>query len=128
MQLNLLLKKFISFAGVGLIGTSVQYVTLVLLVYTFSTSPVIASSIGMILGAFTNYYLNHRVTFKSNKKHAEALPKFLTIALIGLLFNGLIMTLFTEYIKIHYLIAQVIATGIVLIWNFLGNLLWTFKN
>lgn len=27
---------------------------------------------------------------------------------------------------VHYLIAQVCATGVVLFWNFIGNSVWTF--
>jgi putative flippase GtrA len=37
------------------------------------------------------------------------------------------MSVAISLIQLHYLIAQVIATGIVLIWNFLGNRIWTFR-
>jgi len=29
--------------------------------------------------------------------------------------------------QLHYLLVQVIATGLVLLWNFAGNRSWTFR-
>jgi putative flippase GtrA len=37
------------------------------------------------------------------------------------------MKLAIEIFIMHYLPAQMIATGPVLIWNFTGNYMWTFR-
>jgi putative flippase GtrA len=39
----------------------------------------------------------------------------------------MMMAVAIEFFKLHYLLSQVIATGVILIWTFLGNRLWTFK-
>jgi len=118
--------QFVFFAGIGAVGTIVQYVTLAGLVEIAGIKPVLASAIGLVLGALVNYLLNYRFTFRSVKRHRETMPKFLAIALIGLLLNTLIMEIGTEMIRLHYLLAQVVATGLVLLWTFTGNRLWTF--
>ena len=121
-------KQFIHFTGVGAIGTAAHYLTLITLVTLLDMRAVLASSAGALVGAFVNYYLNYYFTFKSTRSHREALSRFLVVAAVGFLINGLCMALFTEQLQIHYLLAQVITTGIVLIWTFTGNRLWTFAH
>ena len=120
-------EKFMRFAAVGVIGTLAHYLTLVIIVEAADARPLLGSSIGFIVGAFVNYALNYRFTFDSRRRHREALPRFYLIATIGFLFNGTIFWMLTEPLAWHYLLAQLIATIIVLIWNFAGNLLWTFS-
>ncbi len=122
-----ILNQFLYFTGFGAVGTFVQYVVLIGFAQITDVSPVITSATGFVLGAFVNYILNYRYTFRSTKDHREAMIKFMAVALVGLVLNTLIMAVTTEFFTMHYLLAQVIATGLVLIWNFAGNLLWTFR-
>ena len=121
------IKQFIHFAAVGLVGTSAQYLTLIGLVSAFSMNAVFASSLGYILGALVNYQLNFRFTFNSNKKHSDTLPKFLSVAAVGFLLNGLLIAAFIGQLSFHYLVSQVLSTGIVLLWNYGANKIWTFR-
>jgi putative flippase GtrA len=118
--------QFLCFSGVGIIGTLAHYLTLIGMVEIVSMRPVFSSILGFIVGALVNYFLNYHVTFKSAKSHHEAMPKFFVVALVGLAMNAMIMSVATEVLRFHYLLAQVISTGVVLIWNFTGNRLWTF--
>jgi len=120
--------QFILFTGVGAIGTVAHYVLLIILVEMFGANVVAASTAGAILGALVNYSLNRRFTFRSDKRHGEALTKFLIIAALGLAFNSFFMFVFTEILHVHYLLAQIFSTGLVLVWNFAGNRLWTFSD
>ena len=121
-------RQFIHFTGVGAIGTTAHYATLIALVTLLDMRAVLASSAGALVGAFVNYYLNYHFTFKSTRSHREALSRFMIVAAVGYVVNGLCMALFTETLHIQYLLAQVITTGIVLIWTFTGNRLWTFAH
>lgn len=121
-------QQFFIFAGVGAIGTTGHYAVLILLVQILHTGPVIATSIGFIIGALINYILNYRITFNSNKQHHEALTKFFTVALLGAVLNGSMMSLGINIFNLHYLIAQVLATCIVLVLNFVANKYWTFAD
>jgi putative flippase GtrA len=48
------------------------------------------------------------------------------VAAIGFLITGGLMSVFVEKLHIPYLLAQIVTTGIVQFWSFLGNKLWTF--
>ena len=122
----MIIKQFIKFSGVGIVGTVVQYVTLFMLVQLVGVYPVLASTAGFVLGAFVNYYLNYIYTFRSAKSHFDAMPKFFTVATVGLFLNAMIMEFFISFFGLPYIIAQLIATALVLLWNFAANRMWTF--
>ena len=121
-------RQFFYFTGLGAIGTAGHYATLIVLVQLWDVDPVIATTFGFIVGAVINYMLNYHITFQSDKRHVEALSKFLLVATIGAGINAFIMFVGVDGLKIHYLLAQIIATGIVLAWNFLVNKFWTFTD
>lgn len=119
-------RQFSLFSLMGAVGTAAHYVLLYFLVTSLAIHPVAASTAGAVLGAVINYTLNYRFTFRSARKHQEALPRFLAIAATGLALNTVLMWLLVEYLRVHYLIAQIITTGFVLVWNYFGNRQWTF--
>ncbi|MFV2058840.1 MAG: GtrA family protein [Thiohalomonadales bacterium] len=119
-------KQFFVYASMGAIGTFGHYVTLISLVQFWLIDPVYATTVGFIVGALINYTLNYRITFRSQKRHIETLPKFLVVAIIGSSTNGLIMFYALKYTNLHYMLIQVTATAIVLIMNFSLNKVWTF--
>lgn len=118
--------QFSRFAVIGAIATGLQYLVLVLLVRSNLAGAVAASSIGFATSSLLNYLLNRRFTFRSAKRHAHALPRFLAVAGVGLCINGLLMWLLSYPIELHYLIAQMAATAGTLLWNYSMNRLWTF--
>jgi putative flippase GtrA len=120
-----MLVKFIIFALVGLVGTAAHYLLLYQLVESYSINAVTASCYGAGAGLVINYGLNYILTFKSQQSHLRAFPKFAVIASIGFGLNMGLMTLLTA--QLYYLYAQLLTTALVLVWNFLGNSLWTFR-
>lgn len=119
------LSRFVRFSLAGGVATAIQYALLILCVRGFGMAPTAASSSGFVLSAGVNYLLNYRFTFRSDRPHGPAVMKFGLLAGTGLLVNAAIMQLMTGA-GVHYLVAQVCATGVVLLWNFAGNSLWTF--
>ncbi len=120
--------QFLLFAGVGAIGTLGHYTILIVLTQFWAVDPVFASSIGFVAGALINYILNYHFTFQSDRRHTEALTKFMIVATIGAGINGCIMYFGVENTNINYLLVQIFATCIVLLWNFVVNKLWTFTH
>lgn len=118
--------QFAAFCGVGALATAVHYTLLVALVELAGVGAVAASSAGAALGALVGYALNRRYTFRSGRRHGEALPRFAATAAAGWLLNAAVMYVATQVLGLHYLAAQVLATGIVLAWNFGMNRAWTF--
>lgn len=122
----MLVTRFVRFALVGGLATGIQYGLLILLVKIAGVEPVPASALGFAISAIANYLINYRYTFRSTVRHAAALMKFSALAGVGLAVNSAIMS---QLLKLgaHYLIAQIVATGVVLLWNFAGNHWWTFR-
>jgi putative flippase GtrA len=117
--------RFARFVSVGGLATAMQYVILVVLVRAVALSPTLASAIGYVLSSLANYLLNYRFTFRSNLRHGPAILKFALLSFTGLLINSALMHALTAEGR-PYLVAQVCATAVVLVWNFVGNSLWTF--
>jgi len=119
-------RQFVTFTGVGALATGIQYLILVLAVQFLKTDPVLASSTGFAVSAAVNYMLNHRVTFRSNLAHRQAVPRFVAVVCLGLGLTALLMDLGVHRLGLHYLAAQIVTTGFVLVWNFIASRRWTF--
>jgi putative flippase GtrA len=119
-------RAFASFALVGLVATAVQYLILVLSVEKLALSPVLGSTLGFVTSAGLNYWLNYHFTFRSRNPHAGAAGRFAVVALSGLGLNALVMMLLGHVPGLRYIVSQLVATALVLAWNFLGNSVWTF--
>ena len=115
-----------TFAGVGALATGAHYLVLIALVQLCGYSAWLGSAIGCLVGAAINYILNRRVTFRSGVPHARSLPKFAVVAALGMAINALIVAGLVA-VHVHYLAAQIVATGTVLGWNFVLNRSWTFR-
>lgn len=119
-------KQFGLFALVGVVGTAGHYAVLYGLVEWFGVGPVAASGWGALTGLVINYLLNHGFTFQSDQSHVRTFPKFALVASVGFALNLALMALLINRFGLYYLLAQVLVTAMVLVWNFLGNRFWTF--
>jgi putative flippase GtrA len=116
--------QFVLYSAVGAVGTVTHFTILIILVQGLGVGPVPASMAGFVTAVLVNYCLNYHVTFKSSNPHNTALLKFFTVALVGLSLNTLIMAVLVRWL--YYLVCQVIAIPLVLMWNFTCNRRWTF--
>lgn len=120
------LVRFVRFAAVGLVGTVAHYALLVALVEGGGVKPLPGSIAGFLLGALVNYTFSRRFVFDSDRSHVQALPRFMAVAGMGLCWNALLMYLLADRIGLHYLLAQMLTTGLLLCWHYVGNAVWTF--
>lgn len=118
---------FVRFSGVGAIATVVHFGVLTLLVEAQMAAPLAASLVGFVSGAMVAYMMNYYLTFGSELPHRYTLWRFLVVAWGGMLLNMALMAIMLNLAGAHYLLAQVMATAVVLLWNFLMNLVWTFR-
>jgi putative flippase GtrA len=122
-----LLRQFSAFIWVGLIAAVVHYGLLIGLVEGAGLAPVPATLIGYLGGGLVSYVLNRRHTFASARPHEEAGWRFALVAGVGFLLTYFFMHLFVDSLRIPYLLAQVITTGLVMLWSFGANRIWTFR-
>jgi putative flippase GtrA len=118
--------EFARFGAAGAVGTALHYVVLVALVTAWNVGPVVASTAGSVAGALVNFALSHRVVFRSTKPVASTIWKFFVVAGLGLVLNTLLMYATVDVLGLHYLVGQVVSTGLVLVSNYVCNSLWTF--
>lgn len=124
-RLRQLLPRAGRFAAVGGVATGIQYVLLVLLVELMAAPEVLASALSFSLSAVINYLLNYYLTFGGGARHRQALPKFALVAAAGLLINTLCFSL--AIMLLPYLLAQVVATLVTLLSNFLLHQFWIYR-
>jgi len=104
---------------------------------------VLANTISFTLAVVSNFTLNRYWTYpesRSKRKRVQ-LPQFAIVSIIGLLLNNLILAittplfdwllkqlLFLPGILEGYILAKMLATIVVLFWNFFINRYWTYSN
>jgi putative flippase GtrA len=118
---------FIKFLGIGAIATIIQYIIFIALVEFTSLAVVLSSALGYGISSIFNYLMNYHYTFSSEAKHKVASLKFTLVALIGLSLNSILMYLLLELFEVHYIVSQIIVTGVILVINFFAHKLWTFQ-
>ena len=122
-----LLRQFKAFFGVGLVAAVVHYGLLVALVEVLGWGAVPATLAGYVAGGLASYALNRRHTFSTSRSHGEAGWRFALVALAGFGLTWGFMALFTQRLGAPYFPAQLVTTGIVLVWSFVAHKLWTFR-
>ena len=121
------LLKFIKFSLVGFSGVFVDFGTTFICKEILKIQKYIANSCGFILAATSNYVFNRIWTFNStNPQVMLEFTRFFIIALIGLLINLLIIWAMTGKFKVNFYISKLVATILVMAWNFLINAYYTF--
>jgi putative flippase GtrA len=125
---HLLILKFLKFCLVGASGMIIDFGTTWVLKEHIKINKYIANSTGFIFAATSNYLLNRFWTFQSeNTQVAAEYLTFVLISVIGLGINNAVIYLLTEKLKINFYVSKLFAVGVVTIWNFSMNYLFTFR-
>lgn len=119
-------RDFLRFATVGAVATVAHYAVMIALVQFGGVDPVVATVCGFAVGAVVSYTLNRRYTFAVRPAYMRGFVKFAIVIGIGAVLNAAIVAFFIR-VGLHYMVAQVIATLVVLIWNFAGARLIVFR-
>lgn len=130
------MKRFALFLGIGGFCTLLQFVLLIAFVESQLMQEVYASAAGYMLSSIVNYWANYHYTFKSSSKHKETFPKFVVAVAIGLSTNTALFAAFLFIFENYFLLpwgepymaAQILATGITLVLNFLIHKIWIYRN
>ena len=120
--------QFFKFAFVGLIGTFVNIFILYILTEYFNIFYIMSAFCAFLVAVTTNFIFDKIWTF--NEKIYERIAKeystFFFVSLSALSVNIFFLYVFTEFLGIYYIISQIMAIGISLMINFIGNKIWTF--
>ncbi len=116
--------QFFRYIFVGGAATLVDWGLLYILTDFVHIYHLVSAVIAFLLGLITNYFLSKALVFNANETRVKPLMEFLIYAVIGVVGLGiteLIMFIFTDRISLHYMLSKVIATIIVLVWNFIAR-------
>lgn len=121
-------KQFVKFSIVGVSNTLLDFGLYLLLTRIFSINYLIANIFAYSLGVTNSFIFNKIWTFRDKEKkfHFQYL-KFWAVSLVGLSSNELILYLLVKEAHFQDVLAKIIATFIVLFWNFTANKFWTFR-
>lgn len=124
-----LLNQILKFGVVGGLAFIIDYGILILLTEVFHINYLISTTISFIVSVIFNYILSIFWVFDvdKNKNRATVFSVFIVLSIIGLLLNDLFMWLFVDGWKVHYLLAKIIATFLVMIYNFITRKLFLEK-
>lgn len=120
------LKKFISYFFVGGMAAIVEWVSFAIFNNLFGYMA--ATIIAFVLATTFNYFLGKKLTFKNYKHTNKDILGVFIVSGIGLGLNILFMYIQIEFIHIPYeMIAKIIATGLVFIWNYISRRIFIYK-
>lgn len=128
--------RFTRFLTVGAIGTGLDFSALTLLKLA-GLPTLIANSLSFTAGLVNNFTWNRLWTFRDNL-HADwrrQLMQYTLVSLIGLALNDTLVLSLEDILGMMldlpgwgYLPAKVVATGVVVFWNYFANRMWTFND
>lgn len=125
---NELLWKFLKFGVVGFSGVFVDFGITWLCREKIRLNQYLANSTGFLCAVISNYLLNRVWTFESSDPAVVVqFSKFLLASLIGLALNNGIIYLLNERFRVNFYLAKLVATAVVMLWNFWANYTYTFN-
>ena len=84
----------------------------------------LAACFGFIAGLCCNFLLSRALVFRAQTPRVGRALEFFGYAVIGLIGLGLteaLLYVFTETVHLHYMLSKVVASAVVLFWNFLAR-------
>ncbi len=125
---NNLIKQIIKFGIVGGLAFLIDYGIYTLLISVFNVYYITSSIISFTLSVIFNYILSIKWVFDVTKKQGvKEFAIFVILSVIGLVLNSLILYLSVELGHIHKLIGKIIATAIVMVYNFITRKIFIEK-
>ncbi|MGD2049422.1 MAG: GtrA family protein [Chloroflexota bacterium] len=150
-------ERFAKFLVVGTVGFILDFGTLTFLVevvdlptlvaentqFTETVGLILANTISFSLAVLSNFTFNRYWTYPESrgKRKRVQLPQFTVVSIIGLILNNTILALTTPIFNWliatitflqgnvqGYMPAKILATVVVLFWNFFINRYWTYSN
>ena len=120
------MRQLIRYVSVGAVATAAHYAVLVVCVERAHWPAWLASGYGAVIGAQVAYLGNRWFTFAYRAAIGASWLRFQALALAGALL-GMVIVAVAVRVGIYYVLAQMAATGIVMLLTFVLNRAWTFR-
>jgi putative flippase GtrA len=132
------LRQFLSYVIVGGVATVVEWGLFWLFTYPLKLNQNLSFTIAFVFSTLVNMLLGKKMTFKNssviNKSDSNTINVIketvliYLVAVIGYVFNILLLNFFTGSFHLNAMGAKMIATGIVFFWNYLARRLGIYRD
>ena len=129
MKNNKLLSQIFRFLLVGGLAFVIDYLTLIFCKEVLNIHVLISAAIAFTVSVIANYILSVKWVFDVDKEKSKKknFVIFIIFSIIGLGLTELIMWFGVDIVKISYLIVKIVATAIVMVFNFITRKLFLEK-
>ncbi|MFZ2226323.1 MAG: GtrA family protein [Candidatus Moraniibacteriota bacterium] len=136
-----ILKQIVKFVIVGGINTGIDFLVLniemALTGITSGLGMLVLNTISFSVATTNSFFMNKRWTFEDKGASQEGVKfsQFLLVSIIGIIINTGVVYLITSFTtplfglspQLWANVAKLLATGISLVWNFIGYKFFVFK-
>ena len=121
LKSNKLFQQIFKFGIVGVIAFVIDYGIMVIAKELLGLNVLVSAALGFTISVIFNYIASIKWVFDVNKEKEEKknFVLFIIFSIIGLILTEIIMWFGTDIIKISYLIVKIVATAIVMVFNFI---------
>lgn len=118
-----LIKQIMKFGVVGALAFVIDFGTMTFLTEVFGVPYLASTTIGFIVSVIFNYLASMRFVFahKEDMSRRREFIIFIVLSVIGLGLNDLLMFLGVDLVGIDYRITKIIATAVVMVYNFVSR-------
>ena len=116
-----LLIQIFKFGIVGGIAFIIDYLSLIICKEVFHLNILFSAAIAFTISVIYNYIASVKWVFDVNKEKNEKTNFiiFIVLSIVGLIITEIIMWLGSDVMGISYLIVKIVATAIVMVFNFI---------
>ncbi len=116
--------QFFRYLFVGGVATIVDWGVLYVMTSVLGVYYLYSSIASFMAGLLTNFILSKLLVFKASEARVNPWMEFLGYALIGVVGLGiteLILYVMTDLLGVYYMVSKVVATVVVLAWNYIAR-------
>lgn len=125
-----LIKQLVKFGVVGGLAFVIDYGLLILLTEVAGLNYLLSSACSFTVSVIFNYILSIFWVFdvdRGKQNQGKNFVIFLILSVIGLGLNQVLMWLQVEQLHLHYLLAKIFSTAVVMVYNFITRKLFLEK-
>lgn len=119
-------KQFLKFSVVGVSATVIDFAVLIALTECAGLDPVLSAAVSFTVSVIYNYVgsMHFVYTRRDDLRRVTELGIFVVLSLVGLALNEALMWLGATALSMNYLLAKLVATLVVTLWNFFSRYRW----
>lgn len=140
-RMQRIVRQFSKFIVVGGVNTGIDFAVFNALIYvtgiTSGTGIFFVNIVSFSVAVVNSYFMNKYWTFQDLRKENEdtKFAQFIGVSLVGAGINSSIVAVFTTFVTPMFGLSpqlwanagKLLATGVSLVWNFIGYKLFVFK-